>query len=242
MCNEHVKQWWNDGDDTLEKVALHYGAEEPDVARFILAESIEVGERAIGYFQYYVVSKEIIGIDQFIGEPDRINQGVGTAAIKLFLEMLITSHKPQQIIIDPNPENKRAIRCYENVGFVYYAMQPTGNGGSSYMMKFDCERGASQQSACTPTAESLFSDQWFSNTLHYTVKPNNFTKNHKKCGCNLEITGHSKPLLGNRITGIQQPIQFHRNFPRITPFERGSHDGFIRISASLLNGCDRRLG
>jgi hypothetical protein len=36
LSNEHVKQWWNDGDDTLEKVALHYGAEKPDVARFII--------------------------------------------------------------------------------------------------------------------------------------------------------------------------------------------------------------
>jgi aminoglycoside 6'-N-acetyltransferase len=143
LSNEHVKQWWNDGDDTLEKVALHYGAEAADVARFILVESTEVGERAIGYFQCYVVSKEIIGIDQFIGEPDLINQGVGTAAIKLFLEMVIASHKPQQVVIDPNSENKRAIRCYEKVGFVYYAMQPTNNGDSSYVMKFDCEHRAS---------------------------------------------------------------------------------------------------
>jgi len=139
LSNEHVKPWWNDGDDTLKKVALHYGAEKPDVARFILVESTKVGERSIGHFQYYVIFKGIIGIDQFIGEPDLINPGVGTAAIKLFLEMVIASHKPQQIVIDPNSENKRAIRCYEKVGFVYYAMQPTDNGGSSYMMKVDCE-------------------------------------------------------------------------------------------------------
>ncbi len=142
LSREHVKQWWNDGDDTLEKVALHYGAEEPDVARFILVESTDVGERSIGYFQHYVVSDEIVGIDQFIGEPERLNQGVGTAAIELFLEMIITKHKPQQIILDPNPENKRAIRCYEKVGFVYQALQPTDTGASAYMMKFDCEQQA----------------------------------------------------------------------------------------------------
>lgn len=81
-----------------------------------------------------------------------------------------------------------------------------------------------------------------STTLLSQTSSQETTKNHKKRGCNLKITGHSKPLLGNRITGIQQPIQLHRNFPRIAPFERGSHDGFIRVSASLLNGCDRRLG
>jgi RimJ/RimL family protein N-acetyltransferase len=136
LSKEHVKQWWNDGDDTLEKVALHYGAEEPDVARFILVESTETGETPIGYFQYYIVSKEIIGIDQYIGEVDRINKGIGTAAITLFLKMIITKHKPQQIIIDPHPENKRAIRCYEKAGFVYYAMKLTGDSESAYMMRF----------------------------------------------------------------------------------------------------------
>jgi hypothetical protein len=56
LCAEHVKQWWNDGDDTLEKVALHYGEKESDVARFILIKSVEAEERPIGHFQYYIVS------------------------------------------------------------------------------------------------------------------------------------------------------------------------------------------
>jgi aminoglycoside 6'-N-acetyltransferase len=138
LSNDHVKQWWHDGDNTLDKVAMHYGAEEPDVARFILIESTEAGESPLGYFQYYIVSKEIIGIDQFIGEVDHINKGIGTAAIKLFLEMIVTRHKPQQVIIDPHPENKRAIRCYEKVGFVYYATKLKENGESAYMMRLNC--------------------------------------------------------------------------------------------------------
>lgn len=138
LSNDHVKQWWNDGDDTLEKVALHYGAEEPDVARFILMQSTELGECPIGYFQYYIVSKDVIGIDQFIGEIDQINQGIGTAAIKLFLETIVASHNPREVIIDPHPENQRAIRCYEKVGFVYYATEVNENGESAYMMKMQC--------------------------------------------------------------------------------------------------------
>ena len=141
LSNDHVKQWWNDGDNTLEKVALHYGAEEPDVARFILIDSTETGESALGYFQYYVVSKEIIVIDQFIGEADYINQGIGTAAIRLFLEMIVAKHEPQEVIIDPYPENKRAIKCYEKVGFIYYATELKKNGESAYMMRFNCRYG-----------------------------------------------------------------------------------------------------
>lgn len=138
LGNEHVKQWWNDGDDTLEKVALHYGAEEPDVARFILIESTETGEHPLGYFQYYIVSQEIIGIDQFIGEAAYLNQGVGTIAIKLFVEMIVAKHKPRQIILDPDPENHRAIRCYEKVGFVYDSTNPNENGEKVYLMRLNC--------------------------------------------------------------------------------------------------------
>ena len=137
LSNDHVKQWWNDGDNTLEKVVLHYGAEEPNLAKFILIESTEAGENPLGYFQYYIESKEIIGIDQFIGEVDCINKGIGTVAIELFLQMIVTKHKPQQIIIDPHPENKRAIRCYEKVGFVYYATELNENGESAYMMRLN---------------------------------------------------------------------------------------------------------
>lgn len=143
LSNDHVKQWWNDGDNTLDKVAMHYGAEKPEIARFILIESTEAGEVSLGYFQYYIVSKKIIGIDQFIGEADRINKGIGTAAIKLFLEMIITRHKPQQVIIDPHPENKCAIRCYEKVGFVHHATELKENGESVYMMRFNCRHRAS---------------------------------------------------------------------------------------------------
>jgi aminoglycoside 6'-N-acetyltransferase len=136
LSKEHIKQWWNDGDDTLEKVALHYGAEEPDIARFILIKSTESGESPIGYFQYYIVSKEVIGIDRFIGEIDHINKGVGTAAIGLFLELIAARHEPREVIIDPHPENKRAIKCYEKVGFVYYATKLKDNEESAYMMRF----------------------------------------------------------------------------------------------------------
>jgi RimJ/RimL family protein N-acetyltransferase len=138
LSTDHVKQWWNDRDDTLEKIALHYGAEEPEIARFILIEWNEMGERLLGYFQYHIVSQEIIGIDQFIGEADCINKGIGTAAIKLFLEMIVTRHNPQQVIIDPHPENRRAIRCYEKVGFLYYATELKENGKSAYMMRLNC--------------------------------------------------------------------------------------------------------
>jgi len=137
LLKEHVKKWWDDSEDTLEKVALHYGA-EAEAVKFVLIEIKENLEKPIGYFQYYLdyfASDGLIGIDQFIGEENYLNKGVGTKAIKMFIEIIRQQHKPKAIIIDPSPENKRAIRCYEKVGFKHYENKKDENGNPAYMMR-----------------------------------------------------------------------------------------------------------
>ena len=142
LSKEHVKQWWDDGDDTLEKVARNYGEEEALLERFIFVESYESGEKPIGYFQYYLVPDGSIGIDQFIGEEEYINRGVGTKAIQIFVEMIRRERKPTSIILDPSPENKRAIRCYEKAGFKHYETK-IGEEGPAYMMRLEGSSPAS---------------------------------------------------------------------------------------------------
>ncbi|MBA2502158.1 MAG: GNAT family N-acetyltransferase [Pyrinomonadaceae bacterium] len=138
LSKDHVKQWWNDGDDTLEKVADHYGAKSGDVVRFILVETDKDDEKPIGYFQYYFIPDGSIGIDQFIGEEDYINKGIGEKAIRMFIELIMQHHKPTRIILDPSPDNKRAIRCYGKIGFKHYETKKTEDGHLAYMMRLDC--------------------------------------------------------------------------------------------------------
>ena len=46
----HVKAWWDDDDDTLEKIADHYTSDADTTFRFIvLDEGV-----AVGYIQYYL--------------------------------------------------------------------------------------------------------------------------------------------------------------------------------------------
>ena len=141
LSNPHVKEWWDDGEDTLEKVALHYGDEHDGTGKFILIEDCGGTERNIGYFQHYRASDEAIGIDQFIGEKDCLNKGIGTEAVRLFVEMLMRRFRPKNIILDPSPANKRAIRCYEKVGFRHYETVENQNGADAYMMKLEVLRG-----------------------------------------------------------------------------------------------------
>lgn len=137
LAKSHVRQWWDDSDDTLEKISAHYGGYDRDVERFILVETENGAEKPIGYFQYYAVSAHEFGIDQFIGEEDYLNRGVGERTIKLFLDLIKRRHDPKSVILDPMPDNKRAIRCYEKVGFKYYETKPVENGKSAYMMRYE---------------------------------------------------------------------------------------------------------
>jgi RimJ/RimL family protein N-acetyltransferase len=144
LSKEHVKEWWDDGDDTLEKVVHNYGQPEAGLERFILVGSYGSCEKPIGYFQYYLIPDGSIGIDQFIGEEECINRGVGTKAIQMFVEMIMRERKPTSIILDPAPENKRAIRCYEKVGFKYYEIK-AAEEGLAYMMRLEGASPASEQ-------------------------------------------------------------------------------------------------
>jgi aminoglycoside 6'-N-acetyltransferase len=56
------------------------------------------------------------GIDQYIGEPDMLGLGHGSAFVRAHVERLFADGA---IVVgtDPNPSNARAIRAYEKAGF-----------------------------------------------------------------------------------------------------------------------------
>ncbi len=106
----HIKEWWDDGDDTLAKVAQHYSSDPNTTFRFIVKNE---NSHPVGYIQYYLKPKGIVGIDLFIGQPTLLSKGLGTEIVTTFLEMIAAQLNPVKIIIDPEPENLRAIRCCE---------------------------------------------------------------------------------------------------------------------------------
>ena len=98
------------------------------MAQFIVAADA----RPFAYLQCYDLSAWNIGfgpqpdgtrgIDQFIGEPDMLGRGHGSAFIRAFAERLLANGTPR-IVTDPDPANTRAIRAYEKAGF---ATRPHG--------------------------------------------------------------------------------------------------------------------
>ena len=115
-----------EGRDHLHDLALvkqHFYKEDHEVRCCI----VEFLGRPVGYIQYYLLAEEakiefgykseaIYGTDQFIGEVDYWNRGVGRKLVTSMLDYLINQEKADKVIMDPQVWNHRAIACYEKCG------------------------------------------------------------------------------------------------------------------------------
>jgi aminoglycoside 6'-N-acetyltransferase len=117
----HVREWWGDPGYGLARIAENIA--DPAIDVFI----VDHGDVPIGYIQSWDPHAEADhpcrdqprgtrGIDQFIGEPEFIGRGHGSAFIRVFVERLFDAGAPR-IVTDPNPRNTRAIRAYTKAGF-----------------------------------------------------------------------------------------------------------------------------
>ena len=129
LTDERVLNFWEGKSAVFDLDRItedFYGEENLEVIRTI----IEYQGQVIGYLQMYKLDNEaleeysyqstnkvIYGIDQFIGEPEYWDKGIGTKFMKLVLQYLTNSKGAEIVILDPHADNPRAIRCYEKVGF-----------------------------------------------------------------------------------------------------------------------------
>lgn len=65
-------------------------------------------------------------MDLFIAEEQYLNKGYGTQIVRGFVRKMVNEFAAKKILIDPATSNKRAIRCYEKVGFQF---ERTANDG-----------------------------------------------------------------------------------------------------------------
>ncbi|HQU67776.1 MAG TPA: GNAT family N-acetyltransferase [Albidovulum sp.] len=114
----HVREWW-DRDEPYDKEDLA----DPRVARWIVSY---IG-RPFAFMQDYTVHgwqdhhfaklpKGSRGIDQYIGDPDMIGVGHGSAFVGARMQALFDAGAPA-IATDPHPDNERAIAVYRKLGF-----------------------------------------------------------------------------------------------------------------------------
>jgi aminoglycoside 6'-N-acetyltransferase len=139
LGTREVKRWWGDSDK-------EYAILEDDLANPAMRMWIVLHETApFAYLQDYdpraweLVIPDIPpgarGIDQFIGVPEMINRGHGSALIRAHAENLLEKGAPA-VFTDPDPLNARAIRAYASAGFQALGVRELTDGPCFLMARF----------------------------------------------------------------------------------------------------------
>ena len=127
----HVREWWDPDEPPLSSEAARneYGPDTRGEALTAVCV-IEFDRRPVGFLQFYrwasfadeaqtigiPFDRDTWGLDIFIGEPDRIGQGLGSAAVDLLCRHLLERGATAVALVAAK-ENARALHAYEKAGF-----------------------------------------------------------------------------------------------------------------------------
>lgn len=152
LVRPHVTEWWEPAptfDDVLADYLPRLSPRDvlpldapTGVVQFIAHD----GDVPFAYVQAYRVmahradgwwldetDPRALGIDQFIGLPDRLGQGHGTRMLRAFLARLFEDPRVTSVQADPDPTNARAIAAYRKAGFGDVGMVETPDGPALLM-------------------------------------------------------------------------------------------------------------
>ncbi len=137
LSQPHIRQWWGEPDSELADILGNIDSisVEPMI--------VELNDVPIAYVQTYDPHLEddhpyqdqplgTIGVDISIGDGALLSKGHGSAILVALADMLFEEGVPR-LIIDPHPDNKIAIRCYEKAGFAAFDTRASQYGPALMM-------------------------------------------------------------------------------------------------------------
>lgn len=131
-----VRRWFFDPEAPDECIEL---AEDTRVRQWI----VEREGRALAYLQDYdihgwethhlrLLPRGARGLDTFVMRESDMGQGLAVRYLSEWCEVLFSDGAPA-LGIDPHPDNRAAIRCYEKAGFLRHS-ETTTNWGPAVLM------------------------------------------------------------------------------------------------------------
>jgi aminoglycoside 6'-N-acetyltransferase len=133
-----VVRWWGDPADEL--ALLRGDMSEPQMTMLL----VTCDGTPFAYAQHFEVHAwpqphladlpaGARAVDAFIGEPDMLGRGHGSAFLSLLVEALVRDGAPL-VAIDPDEDNERARRAYANAGFRDEGIVPTEGSPVALML------------------------------------------------------------------------------------------------------------
>ncbi len=157
----HISRWYmvnNKRNPSLGEVRRHWlpriHGKDPTKAYIVYYKEKPIGSIQCALYDdnpewkaAYGFNDNMAGIDIFIGKEEYLHKGLGAEIIRIFLrEIVFVIYDVKVCTIDPEPENKIAIRAYEKAGFRH--MKTTWNPiDRVYAYLMEIQRDAVCQSA-----------------------------------------------------------------------------------------------
>lgn len=139
-CAPHVAEWWVEADGPAD-LMTEADLAEPDFNAWIVSFDGQPFAYMQDYDPHLYADHHFSdrpagtrGIDQFIGEPNLVGRGHGTAFIRQRVETLFADGAAV-VVTDPAPGNARAIRAYEKAGFAAYSQIVSPRYGPCLLMQ-----------------------------------------------------------------------------------------------------------
>ncbi len=139
----HARAWWGDPAEQTSLVT-------EDLDQPLMDQQIATVDNVpFGYLQSYPAHAwpegaphladfppGTIALDCFVGPPQMLGRGHGSAMLRIYANHLLQTGA-SKVVIDPDPENERAVRAYRRAGFRDVALRRDGAGDMTLVMSFD---------------------------------------------------------------------------------------------------------
>ena len=156
LSRPHVAEWWGGAPASLAEVEADYADTLAGAVAHWCYLALVRGT-PVGFIQAYQPvafhgegwwldehDPGVRGIDQFLADAGQLGRGLGTAMVRAFVERLFADPAVTRVQTDPDPANRRAVRCYEKAGFRAAREVDTPDGRALLMY---CDRAGGSGSA-----------------------------------------------------------------------------------------------
>lgn len=149
----HIAGWWEDGDTEIALIEQDFD-DGPTDMRIVTKDGTP-----FAYLQDYPAQhwdmphykrfpKETRAMDTFLGDPKFLGKGHASRYLKQRATELCSAGFPA-VVIDPSPDNKRAIAAYKRAGFIGAEIVPCEDGDLVQVMEFKSSFDQSAAKAIT---------------------------------------------------------------------------------------------
>jgi ribosomal protein S18 acetylase RimI-like enzyme len=149
LGRSHVKKWYAPEPTSFAEVMARYGP-RTEPASAVKAFIIEADHADVGYIQTYSIDefpeyertlgceKGVVGVDLFIGDDWRLRHGLGSEAIRTFVDTLVFGQYGALACVAGAPEgNLAAVRAFEKAGFRRWKSVTNERGEPECVMRTD---------------------------------------------------------------------------------------------------------